>query len=137
MTRINAPVKNSAESVDKIYGYIVLDMAAEITKRNYISEYWRTNNFYGQPDFGNVMSRDTFMKRRELLQFYPQYNHNQAVIDPLWHSQTMCEYVLKNCASDAVIIGVRALNEDNIKCKARTSDRPYMYNKPVTFDISY
>ena len=64
------------------------------------------------------MSRDNFTKIISNLKFYPKYEHDVAVKDPLWHSRVMLNHFLKNSTEVAVPVGCPELDENTVRCKA-------------------
>lgn len=80
------------------------------------------------------------MKIRALLQLYPLYSHEEVTIDlldPLWPSWELCDHFLNNFAAVSVPVVPSTLDENTIRCKARTSARNYMKSKPVKFGIRF
>jgi Transposase IS4 len=93
--------------------------------------------FLGNDDVKRIMSRDRLTEIRSSLKCYPEHDHAVAVVDPLWHSRIMLHHFMKNAASVAVPKGCSALEENTIRCKARTGARSYMKSKPVKFGIRF
>ena len=122
---------------EELYAYVGLEIATSINKFNELREYWASRCFVGNADFRRVMSRDKFQTIRASLRFYPAYDHSVAVADPLWHSRNQQEHFMGNASSVAVPVGVSSLDENTIRCKARTSARSYMKSKPVRFGIRF
>lgn len=117
--------------------YIGLELAMSISKLNHIRDYWSTKMFLGNVDFKRIMCRDRFKDIRSSLCFYPEYDHEIAVLDPLCHSRIMLQHFLKNASSVAVPKGCSAPDENTVRCKARTGARSYMKSKPVRFGIRF
>ena len=106
-----------------------------LIRLNDISDYWAKGMFLGHADFMHVMSRDDFESIRGSLKFYPAYDGTLALVDPLWHSRLILEHFMKQCATVAVPRGVSSLDENTIRCKARTSARTFMKSKPTRYGI--
>ncbi len=124
-------------STEIFNAYIGLELAMSIVQLNNMHDYWSTKMFLGNEDFKRIISRDMFKEIRSNLKFYPEYDHAVAVVDPLWHSRVMLHHFMKNAASIAVPRGCSALDENTIRCKARTGARSYMKSKPVKFGIRF
>jgi hypothetical protein len=122
-----------------LHAYLGLEIAMSLLQMSDIYDYWSTCMFLGSIDFHHVMSRNTFTTIRANLKFYPDdwYNHNRAVQDPLWHSRLMLQHFMKNAASVAVPKGCSALDENTVRCKARTTAKTYMKSKPTKFGIRF
>mmetsp|Transcript_10872 Transcript_10872/g.15911 ORF Transcript_10872/g.15911 Transcript_10872/m.15911 type:complete len:303 (+) Transcript_10872:618-1526(+) len=121
----------------KFNAYVGLEIAMSIIRLNDISDFWCKSMFLGQSDFSNVMSRDDFESIRGSLKFYPKYDHDLASVDPLWHSRIMLEHFMKQSANIAVLRGVSSLDENTLRCKARTCARTFMKNKPTRYGIRF
>lgn len=121
----------------KLYAYVGLELAMSILRLSEIRDYWKQTMFEGHSDFSRVMSRDDFQNIRGSLRFYPFYDSPIATKDPLWHSRLMLEHFMKNCSRIAVPYGVSSLDENTVRCKARTLARSYMKSKPVKYGITF
>lgn len=126
-------VEKDEIKIEELYAYVGLEIATSLLKLNYLKKYWSSKLFYGHDDFKRFLSRERFLKIRALFQLYTRYIQEEAVLDPIWHSRTMSAHFFKKCVKVAVPVGVSALDENTIRCKARTSARSYMKSKPVTF----
>ena len=121
----------------KLMAYVGIEIAMSIVQLSEIREYWATNMFGGHHDFGKVMSRTDFQCIRGSLKIYPFYDGEVAKKDPLWHSRTMFQHFMKASARIAVPCGVSTLDENTIRCKARTLERTYLKSKPVKYGIRF
>lgn len=98
-------------------GYVGIDLAAFLAKDNAIHDIRSKNMFVGLPDFQAAMPRDKFKAIWSCLRFYPQYDHEGAVHDPLWYSRYMFHHSMVNATSYAVPLEVLSLDENEIACK--------------------
>lgn len=63
-----------------------------MTKVAVIEEMWSNKTFKGLEDFRAVMGRDMFRSIRSELRFYPTYDHDVDLKDPLWHSRIILQH---------------------------------------------
>jgi Transposase IS4 len=117
--------------------YLGLELAMSLNQLNQISYYWSTKTFLGNVDFRETMSRDMFCCIRSCLKFHEDRTHANAFTDPLCHCRTMLNHFLKSANSVAVPTGCSALDENTIRCKARTKAKTYMPSKPIKFGICF
>ena len=124
-------------SLDLLHAYFGVEIAMSLMHCNNIYDYWSSKKFLGSKDISEVMTRKTFTQIRSCLQFYPEYDHELAENDPLWHSRFLIENFLKSSSKIAVPDGPSAIDENTIRCKARTGAKTYIRNKPVKFGIRF
>lgn len=93
--------------------------------------------FARQVYFSAVMSRDSFTTIRASLKVYAEYDHNMATVDILWHLTSLLKHIRVNCVRMAVVMGVMSSVERALRCKAQTSAKTYIKNKPIEFGNSF
>ena len=73
------------------------------------------------------------------LQFRSQDIDAQSIKhqDPLWHSRTILNELLKNCMSVAVTPGVVTLDESSVRTKAKCRAKTYLPSKPDKYTIRF
>lgn len=100
-----------------------LEIAMSISKMNTICDYQTQKMFLGHEEFRAVISREEFMGICSMLRFYPHYDHDMAVQDPVWYSRIMFERFRINSAHVFVPPGVMSFDERTIRCKGYSSAR--------------
>lgn len=83
------------------------------------------------------MSRNDFETIRGSLKFNPEYNPDDAMNNPLWHSRQILHHFMVNASNIAVPCGVLSLDENTLRCKSRTQARTYMKSKPTKYGIRF
>jgi hypothetical protein len=131
------PKKGISESL--FYAYVGLELGMSFCQYNRIEEFWSKAIFTGHPTFKETMSRNVFQCIRSsiTLRDLSSYDHDSASSDPLWHSRSLLEHFLKNCATVATPIGPSALDENTARTKARTKAKTYNANKPCKWGIRF
>lgn len=115
--------------------HVGLEIAASFQKVNAISDFRSKRMFAGLFNFQTVISRDIIKAIWSFMGFYPQYDHEVAVHQPLWHSRYMLHHLMVKAAACAVPLGVFFLYENLIRCKGRKNARSYMKLKPISFGM--
>jgi hypothetical protein len=112
----------------KDYWSSKLFLGMSLVKFNRMKDYWSNKLFYlGSSDFADTMSRDRFLMIRSAIVLRPPtaYQHKVVTSDPLWHCRPVLVHFQKNCTSVATPVKVSALDENAIRCSARSSAVSY------------
>mmetsp|Transcript_13330 Transcript_13330/g.19112 ORF Transcript_13330/g.19112 Transcript_13330/m.19112 type:complete len:325 (-) Transcript_13330:473-1447(-) len=121
------------------YAYDGLELGMSFCQYNRIKVFWSKAIFTGHPTFKETMSRNVFqcILSSITLQDLSSYDHDSASNDPLWHSRSLLDHFLKNCATVATPIGPSALDENTARTKACTKAKTYNANKPCKWGIRF
>lgn len=124
-------------SKNEFNAYLGLEIAMSLVKFSRMKDYWSSKLFLGSSDFADTMSRDRFLTIRSAIVLRPPtaYQHEVVTSDPLWHCRPVLAHFQKNCTSVATPGKVSALDENAIRCSARSSAVSYMGAKPIRFAI--
>jgi len=121
------------------FAYVGLELGMSFCRYNQISDYWANTMFTGHKSFKETMGRQVFERIRSgiALRDPSSYDHEVASNDPLWHSRSLLDHFLKNCAAVATPIGPSALDENTARTKARTKAKTYNANKPCKWGVRF
>jgi len=129
----------------EFFAYIGLELGMGIICYNNIDQYWSTDVLEGHPTYKITMSRDKFELIRSMICFTnpSEYNHEVASKDPLWHSRSILEHLVKNSATVATVAtvatptGPSSLDECAAPTKARTTAKTFNKEKPDKFAVRF
>jgi hypothetical protein len=123
----------------EFFAYIGLEFGMGIICYNNIDQYWSTDILEGHPTYKNAMSQNKYELICTMICFTDpsEYNHEVASKDPLWHSRSIFEHLVKNSATVATPTGPSSLDECAAPTEACTAAKIFNKEKPDKFAVRF
>lgn len=113
-----------------------LEVFTSVRKVALIRDMWSKNIFLHPRHTPNVMRRNLFFPIQSAFQFYPSYNLNLTVKNPLWQRGIMLNHFHNNGTSLAVLSALISFDRNFFRCKDLPRVKT-MKCKPIRFDIQF